>query len=116
MQFQGSCVSKALAAAFFFSCVAQGALLDPPVLRVHTARSSQRISDSPRWTRSTARASCRYLPGDTGYPTEESWNTLNDTVVGKLIRGIPLANVCHGTDIDDAKCSSLEEDWSTVNP
>ncbi|KUI65223.1 6-hydroxy-D-nicotine oxidase [Cytospora mali] len=109
MQAQRSLISKALAANLFFSCFAQGTALNNP-------RSSQPIPVSPRVVPSTANSSCHYLPGDASYPTEADWNTLNDTVGGKLIQGVPLATVCYGVDVDTTECSSLKEDWSTVDP
>ena len=40
-------------------------------------------------------ASCRYIPGDAGWPKQCEWAKLNGTVGGRLIATVPLAHVCH---------------------
>ncbi|KAJ5811086.1 FAD-binding domain-containing protein [Penicillium robsamsonii] len=56
-------------------------------------------------------ATCRYLPGDAGWPTDAEWSNLNSTIGGRLIRGTPLAQRCYGSDYDPAACAALQEDW-----
>jgi len=38
---------------------------------------------------------CRYIPGDAGWPSQEKWNKLNKTLEGRLIATVPIAHVCH---------------------
>lgn len=61
-------------------------------------------------------SSCRFLPTDSAWPTESRWAKLNQTVGGRLIRGVPLAQVCYGPNIDAAKCAEITEDWSFQVP
>ena len=66
--------------------------------------------------RSTNVTGCRYLPGDAGWPSEEEWSSLNDTVGGRLIRGTPLAQSCYGSSLDPAACTALQDDYVKVTP
>lgn len=54
---------------------------------------------------------CRYLPGDSCWPTEEEWNSLNASVDGNLIRTVPIASVCHDPQYDEAACAALQTVW-----
>ncbi|RMZ66108.1 FAD binding domain-containing [Pyrenophora seminiperda CCB06] len=54
---------------------------------------------------------CRCFPGDACWPSEEQWSALNSTVVGRLIRTVPLATPCHGLDYDEAECKALASVW-----
>lgn len=38
---------------------------------------------------------CRYIPGDEGWPTHSEWARLNLTVGGRLLGTVPVAHVCH---------------------
>ena len=57
---------------------------------------------------------CRYLPGDSGWPSDLQWKLLNVTVGGRLIKTVPLATPCHGPSYDAAACESLGSQW--LNP
>ncbi|KAH6974604.1 putative FAD-dependent isoamyl alcohol oxidase [Ilyonectria sp. MPI-CAGE-AT-0026] len=46
------------------------------------------------WASST-QATCRYIPGDAGWPDAQQWHHLNATVGGRLIANVPLGQVCH---------------------
>ncbi|KAK4223157.1 hypothetical protein QBC38DRAFT_488250 [Podospora fimiseda] len=60
---------------------------------------------------------CRYIPGDSEYPSEATWSRLNRTVGGRLIRGEPLASsVCYGITANAAACAALQQKWDYVNP
>jgi hypothetical protein len=63
-----------------------------------------------------SKAQCRYVPGDLGWPGEADWNTLNRTVGGRLVEGLPLARICFENDYNAAACSSLRETWDFVTP
>ncbi|KAI1107967.1 FAD-binding domain-containing protein [Jackrogersella minutella] len=63
---------------------------------------------------------CRSIPGDDSWPTPEDWDSLNDTVEGRLIATVPIAAPCHNdfstttTTIDtynEDQCDSLRRVW-----
>jgi hypothetical protein len=51
--------------------------------------------------------SCRYIPGDKGWPSHGDWARLNKTVGGRLIATNPQAHVCHTPGVDQAACDAL---------
>ena len=53
--------------------------------------SSGIVNQSPL----TLSTSCRNVPGDPGYPTNEQWDTLNSTVSGRLVKVVPFVEFCH---------------------
>ncbi|KAH8660530.1 FAD-binding, type 2 [Xylariales sp. PMI_506] len=57
---------------------------------------------------------CRYLPGDVGWPTENEWHHLNESIGGRLIRGVPLGQPCHflSDDTEQTKCAQIREFWA----
>ncbi|KAL4994334.1 hypothetical protein BDV10DRAFT_189141 [Aspergillus recurvatus] len=59
----------------------------------------------------------RYLPGDPEWPTDTDWRLLNQTVGGRLIRGVPLSQLegCINSR-DSAACASLADEWHSVDP
>jgi hypothetical protein len=62
---------------------------------------------------------CRALPGDADWPQEEEWNTLNRTVGGRLIRGVPLAQpACYSTNISATSeaCGKVQSEWAILAP
>ncbi|KAI1375600.1 hypothetical protein F4677DRAFT_454849 [Hypoxylon crocopeplum] len=67
----------------------------------------------------TTTPTCRYLPGDAEWPDVHAWNRLNITAGYRLIRGTPLAQVCHGTDLTAdavAACTKLQGEWTLLDP
>ncbi|KAI8964617.1 FAD-binding domain-containing protein [Daldinia sp. FL1419] len=60
---------------------------------------------------------CYSTPGDPLWPSENDWNSLNETVRGKLIANIPLAASCHYSYLgkndtyDQEKCDALRDVW-----
>ncbi|KAI1453920.1 FAD-binding domain-containing protein [Annulohypoxylon moriforme] len=54
---------------------------------------------------------CKYLPGDANWPSEDEWTTLNNTVGGRLIATIPLGSPCHDPTYDEELCASLQDQW-----
>lgn len=56
--------------------------------------------------------SCRYVPGDRGWPSRDLWQRLNDTVNGGLIATTPLGHVCHDEGqfaaYDQSACAALQ--------
>ncbi|CAJ2514332.1 Uu.00g024510.m01.CDS01 [Anthostomella pinea] len=61
---------------------------------------------------------CRTLPGDSDWPSVRAWNALNSTVGGRLIQGVPVAQVCYGiqTEAEATACASLRDSWGLVDP
>ncbi|KAI0386970.1 hypothetical protein F5Y04DRAFT_288775 [Hypomontagnella monticulosa] len=55
---------------------------------------------------------CRYLPGDSQWPSDEQWSRLNSTVGGRLIRGVPMAQPCYGPNSDPTTCAQIQDNWS----
>jgi hypothetical protein len=58
-----------------------------------------------------ATPSCRYLPGDDGWPTEAQWAEFNSTVGGRLVATVPLGSPCHDPTYIAAECASLQSQW-----
>ncbi|KAI3331457.1 6-hydroxy-D-nicotine oxidase [Xylariaceae sp. AK1471] len=54
---------------------------------------------------------CRCFPGDTCWPTEQEWDTLNATVSGRLVKTVPLGSPCHDANYDRALCEQLTAQW-----
>jgi len=55
--------------------------------------------------------SCRFIPGDEGWPSQSDWDRLNRTVRGRLIATVPLASVCHTPTYSETACDSLKQQW-----
>lgn len=71
---------------------------------LHLANSSPVSSSSHSPT-------CRYIPGDNGWPSVHVWNQLNSSVSGRLIATVPIASVCHDPNYNAAECSVLQGEW-----
>jgi hypothetical protein len=63
---------------------------------------------------------CRYIPGDAGWPSQGDWARLNTTVGGRLIATVPVAHVCHerGTfaAFDKTACEDLGKEFQDAGP
>ena len=55
---------------------------------------------------------CKYLPGDPGWPSTTDWDNLNDTVNGRLIAAVPLAQPCHTPYFNAAECAKIQANWT----
>lgn len=60
--------------------------------------------------------SCKAIPGDHTWPSQQVWNQLNDTIGGRLIQTVPQAAVCRpggygNISENEAECSILKEGW-----
>ena len=55
---------------------------------------------------------CRYIPGDRGWPTQDDWGQLNTTVGGRLIATDPQAHVCHTPTPNNTACDALRAPWN----
>ena len=40
-------------------------------------------------------STCRNVPGNPGYPTNEQWAALNTTVSGRLVQVVPFVEFCN---------------------
>ncbi|KAL8696452.1 MAG: hypothetical protein Q9224_002787 [Gallowayella concinna] len=70
-----------------------------------------------------ARAGCRNVPGDPGWPTLGQWEQLDEAVGGRLIKTIPIGSSCYKNTInvangkDDihvfnkATCENVQKNW-----
>ncbi|KAI1431296.1 hypothetical protein GGR50DRAFT_689810 [Xylaria sp. CBS 124048] len=54
---------------------------------------------------------CRFIPSDAGWPSVTDWNSLNQSISGRLIAGQPLAHSCHGEAFVQSLCASIEESY-----
>ncbi|KAK6213639.1 fad binding domain-containing protein [Colletotrichum tabaci] len=55
--------------------------------------------------------SCKYLPGDPGWPSADAWAQLNRTVDGRLVATVPLGSACHGDGYNATECARLQDAW-----
>jgi hypothetical protein len=59
-------------------------------------------------------STCRCFPGDACWPNENTWNSLNSTVGGRLVKTVPLGSPCHDSAFgpyDAARCKALQDAW-----
>lgn len=54
---------------------------------------------------------CRCFPGDECWPSQNTWETFNETVKGHLIDTTPIGSVCHGSAFDLELCSALRTNY-----
>lgn len=64
--------------------------------------------------RRTGRA-CKTYPGDSSWPSPETWNLFNVLSDSVLEDGVPPASVCYANwpGYDEAKCEEVTTKWST---
>lgn len=62
---------------------------------------------------SNATCKCKCFPGESCWPSAQSWGALNATVGGRLIETVPLAQSCHDPQFDNATCSALQSEWQS---
>ncbi|KAK1148485.1 hypothetical protein N8T08_009490 [Aspergillus melleus] len=60
---------------------------------------------------SSAQSQCHCLPGDSCWPSTETWNSLNSTVGGRLVATVPVGLPCHDPTYDEAACKTLQNNW-----
>ncbi|KAI1175094.1 FAD/FMN-containing isoamyl alcohol oxidase-like protein MreA [Nemania sp. FL0916] len=61
-------------------------------------------------------STCHYLPTDSAWPSAAQWSELNQTVGGRLIRGVPLGQPCYPPQLDQAKCTQVQDEWTLLPP
>ena len=57
-------------------------------------------------------SSCRCIPGDKCWPSTQQWQSLNETVHGRLIATVQLAEACHDPKYNETECAILQAGWS----
>ncbi|KAI1819609.1 FAD binding domain protein [Xylaria intraflava] len=60
---------------------------------------------------SSSNLTCKYKPGDAGWPSEADWSNFNASIGGRLVTPYQLGRVCHNPDYDEAACSYIQEQW-----
>ncbi|KAJ0421421.1 hypothetical protein BJY00DRAFT_282242 [Aspergillus carlsbadensis] len=61
---------------------------------------------------SAAATSCRCFPGDTCWPSPETWNQFNESTDGRLVATVPLGLPCHNPHYNEELCAQLETQWT----
>jgi hypothetical protein len=61
---------------------------------------------------SRSSSECRYLPGDSVWPSIPVWSQLNSTVQGRLIATVPLGSPCHNPTYNEIECAILSANWA----
>ena len=61
------------------------------------------------------RDNCRCLPGDDCWPSDNTWNDLNSTVSGRLVKTIPIGSPCHDPNYEEEACSALKARWTDTS-
>ncbi|KAF9645739.1 FAD binding domain protein [Thelephora ganbajun] len=56
---------------------------------------------------------CKVVPGDPEWPSESKWNTLNETVGGRLIKNVPIAAPCYQSSphYNATECQRIRKNW-----
>ncbi|KAJ7451951.1 FAD binding domain protein [Mycena latifolia] len=62
------------------------------------------------WLSNDAR-SCKTIPGDATWPSPAVWNSFNDSLGGRLIRTVPIAQSCHAPTYDASQCAEVKSQW-----
>ncbi|GAB1730145.1 hypothetical protein NU195Hw_g7452t1 [Hortaea werneckii] len=63
-----------------------------------------------------AHTECKCFPGDHCWPSKQDWDSLNQTVDGRLVATIPPASPCYHSwnNYDNATCTELRDTWTKV--
>ncbi|KAH8632196.1 hypothetical protein IG631_13879 [Alternaria alternata] len=60
--------------------------------------------------------SCKIIPRDVEWPSEDAWASFNNTLGGALLKPKPLASVCYaGEGYSAVKCDQLKGSWAGMN-
>ncbi|KAJ7100689.1 FAD-binding domain-containing protein [Mycena belliarum] len=57
-----------------------------------------------------ANPTCRNIPGSAGFPSPGTWDALNSTVSGRLVKVVPFAKYCHS--LPGGACT--DEQWTSA--
>lgn len=80
-------------------------------LDVHTALASLRGLATAPGTESHV-AKCKCIMTDDCWPTVQDWDSLNQTVCGRLHATALLAAVCHNPTYNASACAVLRAGWA----
>ncbi|KAJ3758342.1 hypothetical protein EV360DRAFT_94714 [Lentinula raphanica] len=85
-------------------------MVKPPVPRVQGALII--VGDFPTFDLSIpSSSSCRTFPGDASWPTPDTWDALNASVDGRLIKTVPVGSPCHDPHYDQDACEDVKRNW-----
>ncbi|KAL3492087.1 hypothetical protein BJX62DRAFT_236521 [Aspergillus germanicus] len=58
---------------------------------------------------------CKCTPNDPCWPSASDWNSLNETLSGRLIRTVPAGSVCYPSqpNYDEQACSAVLGNWTS---
>ena len=60
----------------------------------------------------SAASKCRCFPGDACWPTQHDWDSLKNSVGGRLLATVPLGSPCHDPHYDAALCKAIQVNWT----
>lgn len=57
---------------------------------------------------------CKHIPGDKAWPSKITWDALNATVGGVLVRPSPIGKACYidEGEYDASRCDTVKNSWS----
>ncbi|KAA8619663.1 FAD binding domain-containing protein [Pyrenophora tritici-repentis] len=59
---------------------------------------------------------CKAVPGDLTWPSENTWKALSRQVSGRLIKTTPIAKSCYpGSGYDSVECDNVVEEWPILD-
>ncbi|KAL0567786.1 hypothetical protein V5O48_014206 [Marasmius crinis-equi] len=56
-------------------------------------------------------SSCRILPTDSSWPSQDVWDAFNSSVDGRLIKTVPIGSPCHDPTFDEVQCNNVKDNW-----
>lgn len=69
-----------------------------------------------KWT-TLPKPVCRYVPEDAEWPSASTWRSLNETVGGNLLLGVPLAQPCYSNVTSSGQsCQQIRDEWTELSP
>ncbi|KAI8942367.1 hypothetical protein NX059_000442 [Plenodomus lindquistii] len=59
---------------------------------------------------------CKTVPGDSAWPSEDTWNIFARQVGGRLIKTTPVAKSCYpGSSYNLSECDNVVEEWPILD-
>ncbi|ETI20394.1 hypothetical protein G647_08429 [Cladophialophora carrionii CBS 160.54] len=56
-----------------------------------------------------SRKRCKF--GDDCWPDEQTWQSFNNSISGRLVQTFPSASVCHESTFNSEQCETAKEEW-----
>ncbi|RMY17320.1 hypothetical protein D0867_06115 [Hortaea werneckii] len=84
----------------------------------HGDCSSAHFTQNPAFSHpGPAHTECKCFPGDHCWPSKQDWDSLNQTVDGRLVATVPLASPCYHSwdNYDNATCTELRDTWTKAD-